>query len=203
MICKRYGDAFWWSFKKECDTQFGSLIAEFENMGQSMFAFNYAYAPSYVAWYKAMEKNGLDKHGRDVLMLLMNEKMLLTVPTPLLHAVGKAYMNNMRKSAGKHLKRQNAGKLHPLDWTVEFRDIDRDRFEIDIKKCGFITYAKKYGAEGMLPAICQVDYMVSHYMKVGFERTKILSTGCDCCDGKYCISGSCDFDIEKRLREKK
>lgn len=55
----------------------------------------------------------------------------------------------------------------------------------------------------MLPAICQVDYMISHYMNVGFERTGTLGTGCDKCDGKYCLKGQCDWDIEKRLAERK
>lgn len=37
----------------------------------------------------------------------MNEKMLLTVPKPLLHAVGKSYLNGFRKKAEQHLQRQN------------------------------------------------------------------------------------------------
>ena len=46
----------------------------------SEFSLNYAYAPSYVAWYKTMRSLGLDARQADELMWLMNEKMLLTVP---------------------------------------------------------------------------------------------------------------------------
>lgn len=203
MIRERYGKLFWKSFQADANKIFRTIISEFPDIGNSMFAFNYAYAPGYVAWYKAMEKNGLDTHERDILMLLINEKMLLTVPKPLLHAVGRGYFANMRKMATLHIKRQEQAQLHPYDWTVSFENIDKDNFNITISRCGFITYAGKYQACGMLPAICQVDYMISHYMHVGFERTKILGAGDTCCDGKYCMTGSCAWDREKRLQERK
>lgn len=203
MIIERYGRSFWDVFQKASDEQFDILMQEFEDIGESMFAFNYAYAPSYVAWYKAMEANHMDRHDEDVLMLLMNEKMLTTVPKPLLHSVGKIYLNNMRKGAIKHLQLQSSHQLHPDDWTVDFQDIDDTHFDITIKECGFIKYAKRYHAEGILPAICQVDYMVSHYMHVGFERTMTLGAGKECCDGKYCLNGNCPWNIEQRLKENK
>ena len=56
MIRKRYGKDFWIGFKRASDGRFHELINEFEDIGNSMFAFNYAYAPGYVAWYKTMEK---------------------------------------------------------------------------------------------------------------------------------------------------
>ena len=49
------------------------------------FSFNYAYAPSYVAWYRSMRQLGLDAGQADDLMWKMNEKMLLSVPKPFLH----------------------------------------------------------------------------------------------------------------------
>lgn len=203
MIIDRYGIPFWETFQKVSDEQFAFLINEFEEIGPSMFAFNYAYCPSYVAWYKAMEANKLDQHEKDILMLMMNERMLLSVPKPLLHLTGKMYLNNMRKGAQKHLQLQKRNQLHPDDWIVEFKDIDASHFDITIKECGFIKYAKRYHAEGILPAICQVDYMVSHYMHVGFERTMTLGSGKECCNGKYCLFGECAWNIEERLKENK
>ena len=76
----------------------------------------------------------------------MNEKMLLTVPKPLLHRVGKAYLNSFRKKAKQHMLRQENGSLHPFDWEIEYRDINKNEFMIKIKKCGFITYADKFDA---------------------------------------------------------
>lgn len=202
LIRRKYGAAWWDGFRQASDRRFGELMAEFEDIGDSMFAFNYCYAPGYVAWYTAMEGLGLDAHARDVLMLEMNEKMLLTVPKPLLHAVGRAYYRNMRRGARRRMA-QGQKDIHPLDWEMKFRDIDRDTFRIDITRCGFVAYARRYGAEGMLPGICQVDYMISHYMNVGFERTQTLGAGGSCCDGCYRLDGRCDFDIERRLAERR
>lgn len=202
LIKQKYGKYFWDSFKNLSDKRFGELISEFQDIGDSMFAFNYCYAPGYVAWYKAMEQLGMEPHERDVLMLEMNEKMLLTVPKPLLHAVGKTYYRGMNRNAKKRVENPPE-KIHPFDWTIKYQEVDRDAFCIDITSCGFIAYAKKYDAESMLPGICQVDYMISHYMNVGFDRTQTLGAGGSCCDGRYCMNGYCEFDIEKRLAERK
>ena len=202
LIKQKYGNDFWYSFKELSDRRFRELISEFPDIGDSMFAFNYCYAPGYVAWYTAMEKLKLAPHERDVLMLEMNEKMLLTVPKPLLHAVGKAYYRNMSKGAKRRTEKK-PDSIHPFDWEMQYTEKDRDNFRIDITACGFIAYARKYGGEGMLPGICQVDYMISHYMNVGFERTQTLGAGGCCCDGCYHINGYCEFDIEKRLSERK
>lgn len=202
LIKDKYGKVFWNNFKDLSDERFKELMTEFPDIGDSMFAFNYCYAPGYVAWYTAMEKLELTPHERDVLMLAMNEKMLLTIPKPLLHAVGKAYYRNMSKGA-KHRMEKNPESIHPFDWEMTYVEEDKDNFRIDITACGFIAYTRKYGGEGMLPGICQVDYMISHYMNVGFERTQTLGAGGHCCDGCYHINGHCDFDIEQRLSERK
>lgn len=202
MITAEYGRDFWKRFKELSDRRFRELIAEFPDIGESMFALNYAYAPGYVAWWNAMELLGLEQHQCDVLMLRMNEKMLLTVPKAALHAVGKSYLKNMQKGARKRMQNPPA-EIHEFDWDIQYRDRGNGSFDIDIFSCGFIAYTEKYGGRNMLPAICQVDYMISHYMNVGFERTGTLGAGCDKCDGKYCLKGQCGWDIEKRIAERK
>lgn len=202
MIKAEYGEAFWHDFQEKSDRKFTGLMKDYPDIGNSMFAFNYAYAPGYVAWYTSMEALGLDAHQCDLLMLKMNEKMLLTVPKGLLHAVGKAYYKNMSRTAKKRTANPPS-QIHPFDWEIDYREVDADRFEIDIKKCGFITYAEKYGGTHMLPGICQVDYMISHYMNVGFDRNQTLGAGGNKCDCKYCLTGSCSWNMEQRLRERK
>lgn len=170
------------------------------DIGKSIFSINYAYAPSYVAWYKSMVKNGLDKKQEDDLMWIMNERMLLVVPKPFLHAAGRIYLNGFRKKAKKHLERQKKGKLHPFDWEIDYREINDNSFEIDIKKCGFVAIAKKFGVEGMLPGICSIDYMISHYMGNGFRRTQTLGYGDKCCNCHYELIGECPIKPTGELR---
>lgn len=199
-IQKQYGKSFWKSFREHSDAVFRQVAAELPDIGDSIFSFNYAYAPSYVAWYRSMRQLGLDAGQADDLMWKMNEKMLLSVPKPFLHMAGKSYLNSFRKKAKQHLQRQEKPGFSEYDWLIDYRDIDANSFEIDIRRCGFITVAKKYGVEGMLPGICSVDYMVSHYMGNGFSRTKTLGDGDECCNCHYELTGKCPLRAPEGMK---
>lgn len=199
-IQKQYGKSFWKSFREHSDAVFRQVAAELPDIGNSIFSFNYAYAPSYVAWYRSMRQLGLDAGQADDLMWKMNEKMLLSVPKPFLHMAGKSYLNSFRKKAKQHLQRQGKPGFSEYDWLIDYRDIDANSFEIDIRRCGFITVAKKYGVEGMLPGICSVDYMVSHYMGNGFSRTKMLGDGDECCNCHYELTGKCPLRAPEGMK---
>ncbi len=199
-IQKQYGKSFWKSFREHSDAVFRQVAAELPDIGDSIFSFNYAYAPSYVAWYRSMRQLGLDAGQADDLMWKMNEKMLLSVPHPFLHMAGKSYLNSFRKKAKQHLQRQGKPGFSEYDWLIDYRDIDANSFEIDIRRCGFITVAKKYGVEGMLPGICSVDYMVSHYMGNGFSRTKTLGDGDECCNCHYELTGKCPLRAPEGMK---
>ena len=199
-IQKQYGKSFWKSFREHSDAVFRQVAAELPDIGDSIFSFNYAYAPSYVAWYRSMRQLGLDVGQADDLMWKMNEKMLLSVPKPFLHMAGKSYLNSFRKKAKQHLQRQGKPGFSEYDWLIDYRDIDANSFEIDIRRCGFITVAKKYGVEGMLPGICSVDYMVSHYMGNGFSRTKTLGDGDECCNCHYELTGKCPLRAPEGMK---
>lgn len=199
-IQKQYGKSFWKSFREHSDAVFRQVAAELPDIGDSIFSFNYAYAPSYVAWYRSMRQLGLDAGQADDLMWKMNEKMLLSVPKPFLHMAGKSYLNSFRKKAKQHLQRQGKLGFSEYDWLIDYRDIDANSFEIDIRRCGFITVAKKYGVEGMLPGICSVDYMVSHYMGNGFSRTKTLGDGDECCNCHYELTGKCPLRAPEGMK---
>ena len=199
-IQKQYGKSFWKSFREHSDAVFRQVAAELPDIGDSIFSFNYAYAPSYVAWYRSMRQLGLDAGQADDLMWKMNEKMLLSVPKPFLHMAGKSYLNSFRKKAKQHLQRQGKPGFSEYDWLIDYRDIDANSFEIDIRRCGFITVAKKYGVEGMLPGICSVDYMVSHYMGNGFSRTKTLGDGDEGCNCHYDLTGKCPLRAPEGMK---
>ena len=199
-IQKQYGKSFWKSFREHSDAVFRQVAAELPDIGDSIFSFNYAYAPSYVAWNRSMRQLGLDAGQADDLMWKMNEKMLLSVPKPFLHMAGKSYLNSFRKKAKQHLQRQGKPGFSEYDWLIDYRDIDANSFEIDIRRCGFITVAKKYGVEGMLPGICSVDYMVSHYMGNGFSRTKTLGDGDECCNCHYELTGKCPLRAPEGMK---
>ena len=199
-IIKKYGTEFWKKFKAESRIVFKKVLLELPDIGKSIFSFNYTYAPSYIAWYKSMRNLGLSAKEADSLMWKMNECMILTVPKIFLRSAGRIYLESFRKKAASHIEHQKNGNLHENDWLIEYRNLNKNSFEIDIKRCGFITLAKKYGAEGMLPGICAVDYIVAHYMGNGFSRTKTLGDGDDCCNCRYEIKGKCPLQVPAGLK---
>lgn len=80
MITAEYGRDFWKQFKEISDNRFRELIAEFPDIGESMFALNYAYAPGYVAWWNAMEQLGLEQPYAE--SACRNSRVRLGYPVP-------------------------------------------------------------------------------------------------------------------------
>lgn len=73
-IQKTYGKSFWNQFQALSDPVFHQVSKELPDIGDSIFSFNYAYAPSYVAWYRAMQQLKLSPKEADALLWKMNEK---------------------------------------------------------------------------------------------------------------------------------
>ncbi|MCI6686838.1 MAG: hypothetical protein MR484_10190 [Ruminococcus sp.] len=49
-IQETYGKSFWKQFQALSDPVFHQVSKELPDIGDSIFPFNYAYAPSYMAW---------------------------------------------------------------------------------------------------------------------------------------------------------
>lgn len=179
------------------------ILPKVPDIGKSIFSFNYKCAPAYIAWYLALKKMGVASHEIDRIIWDINESMVNRIPAFLLHKVCKIYMGSFRRKAGKHIRRQETTGLHPYDWQIAFRNISDNCFEIDIKACGIKKLAADFHAEGMLPGICRMDYLFANRMKNGFERTKTLGDGDECCNCRYFLQGYCDWSPEKGFIDRK
>lgn len=199
----KYGIDFWLKFKKRSSELFDEILLKVPDIGKSIFSFNYKFAPAYIAWYKTFLELGLQQEETIQNIWFMNEKMATTVPKAFLQLMGKTYFSSFRKKSKKHLIRQNENKLHPYDWQIEYRSIDVNSFEIDIKSCGIKKLAHDFDAEGLLPGICRMDYLFASLMKNGFTRTKTLGDGDDCCNCHYEMTGSCEWSPEKGFDNRK
>lgn len=120
---------------------------------------------------------GLQKQGAWENIWQMNEKMVTTVPKFLLHFTGKSYISGFRRKVAAHVLRQQRNELHPYDWRVTYREINCNTFELNITECGMKKLAHDFDADGLLPGICRMDFLFSHLMGNGFERTKTLGEG--------------------------
>ena len=68
---------------------------------------------------------------------------------------------------------------------------------------GISMLSKELGAEGLLPGVCRGDYLSAHLMGNGFERTKTLGDGDDCCNCRYYVKGDCDWSPDKGFENRK
>ena len=200
---EKYSLAWYKEFTERSRKHYREITPKIPDIGKGIFSFNYKFAPAYISWYRAFTEMNVPADEIDKNIWRMNELIMGAVPKPMLHSVGKTYLNGFRRKASAHIKKQNTTGVHPYDWLIEYRDIDSNCFEIDITRCGFKTLAKDYGAEGMLPGICRVDYLSAYLMGNGFERTKTLGDGDDCCSCRYFISGSCEWSPEKGFTDRK
>lgn len=196
-VTAEYGKAFWTCFSQCSGALFRMLAPQLPDLQGSLFAFNFQFAPAYSAWYLALIKLGVKQADADKIVWLLNESLATLIPRPFLHAVGRAYFSGFRKKATAHVERQRRGELHPWDWTIRYREIDLNTFEIDITRCAMQRFASEHGAEAMLPGICRMDYLFSWLMGNGFQRTKTLGDGDDCCNCRYQLEGSCEWAPEK------
>lgn len=203
VLVAKYGMPFWFDFKGRSGAIFQELAPELPDLGNSLFAFNFQFAPAYAAWYRALTELGRSRDEAVEIIWLLNERLVTIIPKPFLHRMGKAYFSGFRKKAPAHELRQKRGDLHPWDWTIHSREIDRNTFEIDITRCAMQRFACEHGAEGMLPGICRMDYLFSWLMGNGFQRTKTLGDGDDCCNCHYQLEGTCEWSPEKGFAERK
>ena len=202
-LCAMYGKPFWTRFRRRSGDLFRELAPQLPDLVGSLFQFNFQFTPAYAAWYRSLTEMGMSRGEADRILWLLNERLVTAIPRPLLHTVGKAYFSGFRKKAAGHLVRQNRGELHPWDWTIRYRETNRNAFEIDITRCAMQRFAREHGAEGMLPGICRMDYLFSWLMGNGFSRTKTLGDGDDCCDCHYQLEGSCLWSPETGFASRK
>jgi len=129
---------------------------------------------------------------------LINEAMVRPLPKFVLHWFARAmYLGEFRRKAAEAEKRGKAGQLHPFDWRIEYMDIDRHTFGINIYECAMLKLADKFGYRELFPTICRMDYLFSHYFDNGFTRTGTLADGNACCDCVYEYPGRCEWSPEK------
>ena len=199
----RYCRDFWNRFKASSNARLAEILPNVPDIGESVFAFNYLFAPYYVAWYKTLLELGSTPQEAVEHLWVINERMARTLPDFVLKIAGRIYLGTFSRKAAGHEARQKEGKLHPYDWKIAYRPIDANTYEIDILECAYVKLTNDLGARGMLPGVCRMDYLFSHLMGNGFTRTKTLADGDECCNCRYQLKGACEWSPEKGFTDRK
>jgi len=201
---KEYGQEVYRNFVSEAKKQFKHIMSLTPDIGNSVFKFNFAFTPCYIAWYKAFLYLKMDNDTIIGWIWKIHENLLSSVPQGLLKWYGaKVYLGGFRKNAVKHEIRQTQKLLHDYDYKIKFKNIDDTTFEIKIYQCGMKKLCEENGATGLFPGVCRIDYLLSHYMGCGFFRTKTLSDGHEYCDCRYSMTGDCEWSPEKGFENRK
>lgn len=202
-LVRQYGREFYKNFRAGSKRWLDRVLKDTPDIGNTIFSFNYAFAPSYIAWYKAAIEQGLDGSQTEKLLWTINERIISLIPKWLSKFYIDNYLNNFKKKAPEHEKLSERNRLHPYDYKIKYREINPKVFEIDIFECGMIKLAADFDALGMFPSVCRVDYLLSNRMGAGFERTKTLGDGDDCCNCRYIFGGTCQWSPEKGFTDRK
>lgn len=203
-IIKCHSRSFYKDFKAKAKREYRSILPRVPDIGDSIFKFNYAFIPAYIACYQTFRAMGLDKTEAIEWIWKITENMLRLIPSWLLkHYGAKVYLGGFRKKAPGHAMRSAQNDLPQYDFKIRFREIDGNSFEIDIYECGMKKLCEKLKALDLFPGICRIDYLVSYYMGCGFHRTKTLGDGDDCCGCRYEMKGACAWEPEKGFADRK
>lgn len=202
-IVKRYGKDLYKDFKRIASDVVDQVISQMPDIGNTIFALNYKFTPTYIAWYKASKALGLTPVEIQDMLWLVNERLITMIPKRFMKLFIRSYLNNFRNQAREHEKLGQEKRLHPFDWVIKYRNVNDTTFEIYIYECGIMKLAREFDALEIVPTVCRVDYMLSNYMGAGFERTKTLGDGDDCCNCRYIIGGSCEWAPEKGFIDRK
>lgn len=199
-----YGADFFKQFAARSKFHLENMLPQVPNIGSSIFAFNYLFGPCYFAWYQALKDLGVEKPDALKLIWQMNEDFVSTFPEPLLRWFGKTmYLGTFRKRAKRAEQLGKAHRLHPFDWRIEYIDIDRNTFGINIYECGMLKLADRFGYRELFPHVCRMDYLFSHYFHQSFRRSGTLADGNACCDCWYQAPGACEWAPETGFETRK
>lgn len=198
-----YGEGFYQQFCLLSVENLDKDLPWVPDISKSIFKLNYYWILCYFAWFKALKHLGQPVDQAIQTVWFINEEYFKSWPRPFLRMIGKVmYSGGHRRKAREAAEKAKNDQLHPYDWKIRYLDIDKNTYQLDIYECGALKLGKLLDAEEMFPAICRLDYLLSHYFGNEFKRQGTLADGWDCCDSRFHFPGYTPWpvpmDIEGR-----
>ncbi len=200
---EKYGVDFYGKFKTEVGKKLDEIIPEVPDIGDSIFKSSYLMAIFFIAWYKVLEEMKISNEEIRLIIWGATENCFKKIPNLFIPVAKKIYLNPMIRKAESHTKKSEENNLPEYDWKIKYEKVDDNCFYLNTYECGIKKLCKKFDVEDMLLIMCRMDYLTSHYLKSGFERTKTLGDGDEVCNNKFFINGECEWSPEKGFLERK
>lgn len=202
-FCKKYDADFFAAFKEKSNARLREILPAAPDIGDSVFVLNFNFCPCYIAWYKTLLELGQNNTEACENLWVMNENLMTMIPKAFRGLANKQSVDALYKKGRQHEKRSSDNTVHPYDWKIRNLKFSDNVVEYEIYECGMIKLCRDYDALGLFPAMCRMDYLMSHYLGSGFERTKTLGDGDDCCNCRLLVVGECEWAPEKGFDNRK
>lgn len=168
----------------QAETKYKEIISSlpvFEK--EDRFMMNIVSCAMLTAFLLSMKKKTdvylASKYYRDSMM---------TVPMKLFCRLsGKRKFTDSDIEGLRKTEKLKAADRNPYSWNMEFYEYeDGSGYEARFTKCGICTLMKQYGLSDLIPAMCRLDYTMSHAGGASvFKREYTLAQGGPYCDCGY------------------
>lgn len=198
-----YGADFYRQFKVRVDKKLNEIVPQVPDIGDSVFKSSYLMVTFYIAWFKVLREMNASTEKANRIIWDATENCLKKIPDVFVPLAKKMYLTPMIKRAESHTVKSKENNLPAFDWKIEYIKVDENCFYLNTFECGVKKLCEEFEVSEMLPSLCRMDYLTSHYLKCGFQRNMTLADGDEMCNNKFFIHGECAWSPEKGFEERK
>ncbi len=187
-LVRRYGEAFVSKIAPEARSEFKHLIPQLPYIGGSgnpLLTFFLVSTAWYLAFYRAMQKQGKDINELGPLIPDIYQSRMDSYPAWVLQLGGwLAYTPIVRRRL-KRSSKISQERRYPGDWLFSFVPKNGHDFGVDYTECGIYKFCQEQNATELMPYLCSVDFIMSERMNLGLQRTMTLAEGSPKCDFRF------------------
>ncbi len=192
-LIRHYGKDFYEDVRKRSRTRLMTILESAPAIGRSVFEINYYFILCYVSWFLILEEKRLSTDARIELIWLINEKFFSGLPRPFLRLLGRLTALHHQVVGPK----RSIGATHPADWKFNYRRMATNHWRFDIHECAILKISERFRVRALFPAVCRIDYLINHYLGIGFTRTQTLGDGDAVCDCVYRYPGRSPWPLPR------
>lgn len=192
-LIREFGKDFYLELYNGSVVKMKEIYPLIPNIGKSIFDSSYYVGTCYFTWFPVLKGMGKSTEEAGKIIWFINEEYIKSIPRFLLNVVGSFYVSRHKKMGPWAMNKAKAGNLHPFDWKINYEQIDKNSWKIDILECYMIKLGKILGQSDIFPYICRMDYLFSHYFNQEFKRTMTLGDGDEKCNCYWKVPGQTDW----------
>jgi hypothetical protein len=188
MLVQRYGEPFVRIVAADARAEFQRLIPQLPFIGgrrNPLLTFFLVSTGWYLAFYRAMQKQGKDINELGPLILDIYQSWMDSYPAWVLHLAGWLAFTPITRRRLERNSKISQLRRYPGDWLFSFVPKNGHDFGVDYTECGIYKFCQEQNATELMPYLCSVDFIMSERMNLGLQRTMTLAEGSQKCDFRF------------------